>query len=903
MAKRIGWLPNDYDVDEMDNYHWTMNDAEQFSLEKPRVPEEAFVRMNDFKNIENELDNDDDNENDNNNDNRNGHGHQEKFKERTKNRFNDNRNHRNHHQINDLNNRNQHRDKLHRDQEHRGQEHRGQEHRGHQDYYDHNPEDVEPKPGITYEDEPDYHQDYYEMNKNKPLKSVQNYFDNKMNGQSNGQLNNHRNGQENAQFNSKMNNQINNQINNERNFQRNFNSQMKGPLNVERNGQFNGYQNAKFNNQKNKNNYINANNNYITVKPSPFNQKNVNHNDFNTELRMNEEMIKKPKLINSKPRSHTGQPTEIKSVNRQGYIRFDQPFNAIPSSSMSSPNSITPTPSVYQLIKDYRNDLLPDYVLRDQIGSADNQLERDKIISKYFTDKNVDHNHNEKTEVKKIENEIGKKYIKVNPDKILMEIDGQKRDHIKDNDKVNRLNDKINEFYDMAIGQNNKFIDKAFGRSNNKATEKVNGHNDKAYENNEKDNKHKDKVKMNNDNEYKELSNDKAFGSNNYGIKDQRDKEFSPNNDAHDKANDMVSNDYNELKNSYDYNVEIKKDQNKDDHSNGQKNLNSNANDFRQKAVYKYMNTDAIVKHAKQGSSPQSFSSSSSSPSIESPNLTTTTTKRPIIKLVRSSTKKPETTTKSVKKIVINDFGYHYSDGSSSSSLSSTTTTTRKPHIKIIRKLKKLKNYEPPIKMDVNITDVHHQDFHHHDGRYNDANSDGVSLPTPLPNDKPRVKKIKIKQRENSFGDKMLSKKSGEKYVSFPSIPAPVQPTAPSEMTPPSSGHSSVFDQSGQAVAYEKAKKCNENLCTGNCRCGSALVPSGHNPKKIPQVVLLTFDDSVNDLNWEIYKELFDEKPKRLNPNGCPISATFYVSHEWTDYGQVQSLYANGHEIASHSIT
>ena len=41
----------------------------------------------------------------------------------------------------------------------------------------------------------------------------------------------------------------------------------------------------------------------------------------------------------------------------------------------------------------------------------------------------------------------------------------------------------------------------------------------------------------------------------------------------------------------------------------------------------------------------------------------------------------------------------------------------------------------------------------------------------------------------------------------------------------------------------------------------------------------------------------------RLNPNGCPIKATFYVSHEWTDYSQVQNLYANGHEIALHTIT
>lgn len=65
--------------------------------------------------------------------------------------------------------------------------------------------------------------------------------------------------------------------------------------------------------------------------------------------------------------------------------------------------------------------------------------------------------------------------------------------------------------------------------------------------------------------------------------------------------------------------------------------------------------------------------------------------------------------------------------------------------------------------------------------------------------------------------------------------------------------------------------------------------------------MLLTFDDSVNDLNKGLYTDLFEKG--RVNPNGCPISATFYVSHEWTDYSQVQNLYAAGHEIASHSVS
>ena len=82
---------------------------------------------------------------------------------------------------------------------------------------------------------------------------------------------------------------------------------------------------------------------------------------------------------------------------------------------------------------------------------------------------------------------------------------------------------------------------------------------------------------------------------------------------------------------------------------------------------------------------------------------------------------------------------------------------------------------------------------------------------------------------------------------------------------------------------------------------GCCIASGGLKLKDLPQIVLLTFDDSVNDLNKELYQDLFEQE--RVNPNGCPISATFYVSHEWTDYGQVQNLYADGHEIASHTIS
>ena len=68
-----------------------------------------------------------------------------------------------------------------------------------------------------------------------------------------------------------------------------------------------------------------------------------------------------------------------------------------------------------------------------------------------------------------------------------------------------------------------------------------------------------------------------------------------------------------------------------------------------------------------------------------------------------------------------------------------------------------------------------------------------------------------------------------------------------------------------------------------------------------PQLVMLTFDDAVNDRNSRLYAELFERG--RKNPNGCPIAATFYVSHEWSNYQLVRNLYADGHEIATHSIS
>ena len=100
----------------------------------------------------------------------------------------------------------------------------------------------------------------------------------------------------------------------------------------------------------------------------------------------------------------------------------------------------------------------------------------------------------------------------------------------------------------------------------------------------------------------------------------------------------------------------------------------------------------------------------------------------------------------------------------------------------------------------------------------------------------------------------------------------------------------------------DPATKCDKARCIlPDCRCGGPDIPANMSAKQVPQLVVLTFDDSINDLNQRLYTSMFH--PIRRNPNGCPISSTFYVSHEWTDYGHVQNMYSDGHEIASHSIS
>jgi len=107
---------------------------------------------------------------------------------------------------------------------------------------------------------------------------------------------------------------------------------------------------------------------------------------------------------------------------------------------------------------------------------------------------------------------------------------------------------------------------------------------------------------------------------------------------------------------------------------------------------------------------------------------------------------------------------------------------------------------------------------------------------------------------------------------------------------------------SALSVIYaQEATTCNPEECVlPDCRCSTTDTPGGILPEQTPQLVFFTFDDAINTVNYEMYQEAFAGK---VNPDGCPVAATFFMSHEYTDYTRVHELRNQGHEIALHSIT
>ena len=101
----------------------------------------------------------------------------------------------------------------------------------------------------------------------------------------------------------------------------------------------------------------------------------------------------------------------------------------------------------------------------------------------------------------------------------------------------------------------------------------------------------------------------------------------------------------------------------------------------------------------------------------------------------------------------------------------------------------------------------------------------------------------------------------------------------------------------------DPAQPCDETKCQlPMCRCASTDIPGGLDPKSMPQIVTISFDDGFRAQDYNtFYKPVFGS---RKNPNGCPIGITYFVSNNYSDYALMETVYATGGaEFADHSVT
>lgn len=127
----------------------------------------------------------------------------------------------------------------------------------------------------------------------------------------------------------------------------------------------------------------------------------------------------------------------------------------------------------------------------------------------------------------------------------------------------------------------------------------------------------------------------------------------------------------------------------------------------------------------------------------------------------------------------------------------------------------------------------------------------------------------------------------------------------------PVSDEEEVRQDEATQEAQDSLPVCDSRCQLPDCFCSpdGTTVPGNLQPNQVPQMILLSFSGAVNEMVFDHYKKILGYSNKygagqsRLNPNGCGIKATFFVSHEYSNYAQVHWLAAQSHEIALHSIT
>ncbi|XP_054924746.1 chitin deacetylase 1-like [Dermacentor andersoni] len=108
-----------------------------------------------------------------------------------------------------------------------------------------------------------------------------------------------------------------------------------------------------------------------------------------------------------------------------------------------------------------------------------------------------------------------------------------------------------------------------------------------------------------------------------------------------------------------------------------------------------------------------------------------------------------------------------------------------------------------------------------------------------------------------------------------------------------------------ETTVAESATPCDPSVCSlrDNCFCLGTRPPANLSASSMPQFVMLTFDDAVNEQNMDFYRQLLGPGRRRNRANGCNLAATFFVSAKHTDFSFVHELHSVGSEIAIHSIT
>lgn len=113
------------------------------------------------------------------------------------------------------------------------------------------------------------------------------------------------------------------------------------------------------------------------------------------------------------------------------------------------------------------------------------------------------------------------------------------------------------------------------------------------------------------------------------------------------------------------------------------------------------------------------------------------------------------------------------------------------------------------------------------------------------------------------------------------------------------SGEGASVNPSGGAKGA--GYSCDPTSCKlPHCRCADSKPPGNLALSDVPQFITITADDAIQSYTLDVLNALTNG---RKNPNGCPVTTTYYNSLDYTNYSMVTDYYVAGNEVADHTIT